>query len=179
MRGLISDTELPYVTAVPLRAHLPGMLLDDELFMTICAALDDLLAPSAAALDCFGAYLDPHLAPEDFVRWLAQLVGAEPSRPAVASAVSTYQDRGTADGLRAAAATAAGVAPDDVSVHDPGGVRWSSSPAQAAPSAAGTARITVTVPADADPAAVERAVREAVEASRPVHCPLEIEVVSS
>lgn len=179
MRGPISDTELPFVTAVPLRANLPGMLLDDELLMALCAALDDLLAPAVAALDCFGAYLDPRLAPEDFLGWLAALVGSDRSRPAIASAVPGYADRGTATGLRECAAAAAGVPVEQVTVVDPGGVSWSATAGSAPEPSPGTARIAFTAPTGADADALAAAVRAAVDASRPVHCPLEIEVVTS
>jgi phage tail-like protein len=179
MRGPISDTELPFATALPLRANLPGMLLDDELLMALCAALDDLLAPAVAALDCFGAYLDPGLAPEDFLGWLAALVGSEPSRPAIAAAVPGYADRGTATGLRECAAAAAGVPVEQATVVDPGGVSWSASAGSTPPPAAGAARIALTAPAGADTDALSAAVRAAVDASRPVHCPLEIEVMTS
>jgi phage tail-like protein len=32
--------------------------------------LHEVLAPVVATIDCLGAYLDPALTPEDFLRWL-------------------------------------------------------------------------------------------------------------
>ena len=61
---------------------VPALLWEDPLFLGLCAAFDDLLSPIVAALDCFSAYLDPWLAPEDFLGWLGGLVGvtAGPAR---------------------------------------------------------------------------------------------------
>jgi phage tail-like protein len=175
-RLLISDVDGGrFGTAVPLRVNVPGLLLDDELFMLLCAALDDLLAPAVVALDCFPAYLDTALAPDDFLPWLAALVGAAtPQREAVAGATASYGERGTAAGIRAVAARAAGVPLDAVAVNDPGGVTWSSTPGSATAAAPRRARIRVDAPgADPDP------VHAAVEAARPVHCPIDVEVVST
>ena len=177
MRGPIAD--VPFVSPRPLRSVVPGMLLDDDLFLALCLALDDLLSPALAAVDCFPAYLDPLLAPDDFLAWLGALVGAEPRRSSIAAAVAGYGDRGTATGLRASVAAAAGLDPSLVTVTDPGRVTWSRSPTAGAATPAAPARVVVGVPDDRDRAACAEAVRAAVEAVRPVHCPVEVEVVTT
>lgn len=180
MRLLISDVaDLPFGTAMPLHANVPGLLLDDELFMLLCAALDELLVPDVVALDCFAAYLDTRLTPEDFLPWLGALVGAAPQREAIAGATARYALRGTAAGLRTVAAHAAGVAEDAVDVDDPGGARWSATPGAAPVAAHGPARVRVRVRAAAATPELIESVRMAVEPSRPVHCPIEVEVVTS
>ena len=141
-RGLISETEVPFVSPSPVRQNVPGMFLDDELYLSLCAALDDLIAPDAVALDCLPAYLDPQLSPEDFLPWLGALVGAPADRAGIATAVTSYGLRGTPLGLRTIAAAAAGVPLDAVRLSDPGGVRWSSTAgsAWAAPGAVAVLR---------------------------------------
>jgi hypothetical protein len=180
MRLLISDVaDVPFGSALPVHANVPGLLLDDELFRLLCAAVDDLLAPDVVALDCFAAYLDTGLAPDDFLPWLGGLVGAAPQREAIAGATASYGRRGTVAGIRATAASAAGVPADDVHVDDPGGVVWSATPGSAAPVTSGPARIRIQVPAGAATAELTESVRMALEPSRPVHCPIDVEVVTS
>lgn len=118
MRGLISDEE-PGVLGIAsaLRQAIPAVYQEDPLFMLLCAAFDDLVAPLVTAVDCFDAYLDPYLAPADFLPWLADLVGyqgpvrqgSEAERARIASAVWDHARRGTPLGVREAAARAAGV----------------------------------------------------------------------
>jgi len=180
MRLLISDVEAaPFRTALPLHANVPGMLLDDELFMLLCAALDDMLAPAVVALDCFPAYLDTALAPDDFLPWLGGLVGSAPERDQIAGATASYGERGTAAGMRAAAALVAGVALEAVTVEDPGGVTWSATPGSATSAEPGSAKIRVQVPTDTATTEMTESVRTALEPSRPVHCPIEVEVVTT
>ena len=86
---------------------LPSMFHEDELVQRWCAGLDDVVAPIPSTLDNFAAYLDPRLAPLDFVEWLAVWVGleldqtwtVERRRELVASAYAIHDARGTARGL--------------------------------------------------------------------------------
>jgi len=190
MRLLISDVEdVPFGTAMPLHTSVPGMLLDDEVFMLLCAALDDMLVPAVVAVDCFSAYLDTALAPDDFLPWLGALVGSGPDRERIAGATSSYGDRGTAAGLRALAAEAASVPIEAVSVDDPGGVTWSATARRATSRKAASrsapradtspAKIRIQVTTDAAIPEMAESVRMAIEPSRPVHCPIEVEVVKT
>lgn len=174
MRGPIShEPDIPWGISRPLHVNVPGLLQDDPLYRLLCAAFDDLLAPAVVALDCFDAYLDAALTPADFLPWLGGLVGAEPERAAIGRAHADYAEYGSVDALRAAAARAAGVGLDAVTVTDPGGVTWSSAPAEVTTEPRGPVRVVIRAAAvDAEP------VRAAVEAARPVHCPVEVEVVA-
>ena len=137
MRGLISAEE-PHVlgVAAALRRAVPAVYQEDALFSLLCEAFDDLLAPLVTAVDCFDAYLDPYLAPGDFLPWLADLVGYQGSvktggraeREQIATAVRDHTRRGTPAGVRDAAARAAGVPVEQVELDDPGGTRWSTVP---------------------------------------------------
>jgi phage tail-like protein len=119
----------------PIADQLPGLYQDDDLVLRFAGALDTVLAPVFATLDSGDAYLDPLLAPLDFVRWLAQWVGVdldaswpeERQRRLVAHGAELYAWRGTARGLAALIETTTGLRAE---VEDSGGVAWSGSPAQ-------------------------------------------------
>lgn len=134
MRAAVPGLGTPY----PLGTLLPPVLQEDANAMRITAALDEVLTPVIATLDCLPCYIDPALAPPDFVEWLATWVGAildenwpiERARATVAQAIALHRVRGTVAGLRAhlEAATDA-----RVEVLDSGGVTTSTSPDCALP----------------------------------------------
>ena len=114
IRGPGPGHGVPVSAAYRVSGPVPALLHDDPLFLGLCAAFDDLLGPVVTALDCFAAYLDPWLAPDDFVAWLATLVGADDGaagpRPSRRSRGS--RERGSAPGWPArCAATGPGVPP--------------------------------------------------------------------
>lgn len=129
MRGTPTGLRTPY----PLGELLPAVFQDDELLMRFTAAIDDLLAPAITTLDCLPAYVDPALAPADFLPWLAGWVGTgldetwseARQREAIARAVELHRGRGTVDGLRRQLELASG---GEVEIHDTGGVTWSLEP---------------------------------------------------
>ncbi len=199
MRGLISEHGPGALgIACALRGAIPAVYQEDPLFMQLCAALDELMAPLVTAVDCFDAYLDPRLAPADYLPWLAGLVGyqgtnirpGEPDRERIVSAVRDHGRRGTALGVREAAARAAGVPVEQVRLDDPGATRWSTIAGGAA-SAAGwpvhtAAHVRVSVrPAthygteNQDPEKLRAAVQVAVDAAAGVHCAIAVDVVAA
>ncbi|WP_157979753.1 phage tail protein [Kribbella monticola] len=117
----------------PLGELLPAVLQEDELLMRFTAGIDHLLAPAIAALDCIAAYVDPLLAPPDYLGWLAGWVGVdldeawpvEQQRAAVGGAVALHRSRGTSAGLREQLESASG---GEVEIADSGGVTWSLEP---------------------------------------------------
>ena len=62
-------------SAVPIVSLLPGIYQDDLFTQEFTGGLDDVLAPVFTTLDCLDTYVDPWLAPEDFLEWLAGWVG--------------------------------------------------------------------------------------------------------
>jgi phage tail-like protein len=122
----------------PIGAQLPGLYADDDLAQRFTAGLDTVLAPVFATLDNLPAYLDPRLAPEDFLAWLASWVGAaddprapmEARREAVVRAVELHRRRGTRRGLVEALRLAHGV---HAEVTGDGGTTWSRTPGAAPP----------------------------------------------
>jgi phage tail-like protein len=179
MRGVIDDLS----TAVPLGLQLPAVLQDDEFAQRFVSAFDVALAPIVATLDDLDAYVDPHLAPDDFVDWLATWVGVEfaeawdlpTRREIVANAVESYRRDATVNGIRTAVARATG---GEVEITESGGARWSASPGTALPGD-GSASMHVRVVVD-DPERIDvRRVAKLVASIKPAHVVHTVEVVGS
>jgi phage tail-like protein len=158
---------------------LPAMFHDDDMAQRWCDGLDDVLAPVPATLDNLAAYLDPALAPVDFVEWLAQWVGLELDqtwgearrRELVANAHRLYDYRGTARGLGDLIELYTGVRPE---IIDGGGAVWSSTPDAAMPGV-GNAEIVIrlTVAEEIDESRLENL----VGMNKPAHLRHRIEIV--
>ena len=178
MRGTGAVLANPF----PMGTLLPGLYHDDDFIQRFVSAFDTALAPAVAALDNMAAYLDPAVAPADFVEWLAGWVGVsldenwplERRRELVAQAARLYRRRGTPGALAEQVAVYAGVVPE---VIETGGVAWSVEPGAALPGSA-ESRLTVRV-AVPDPSAVDVRRLEAIVAeAKPAHIPATVEVVA-
>ncbi|RSS67426.1 phage tail protein [Streptomyces sp. WAC06614] len=165
---------------------LPAVFQEDEFVQRFTAGLDDVVAPVISTLDCLEHYLDPALAPTDFLPWLAGWVDMDlggPADPArrrrlLASAGDLYRRRGTASGLRDhlwlmfggrvevedGTAVTVRTSPSATDGHGPAGLRERGA-------ALLTVRIAPEVPVDR--AAVERF----VAAAKPAHLPHAVEVL--
>lgn len=172
-RRLVAGLASPF----PIGLNLPGLYQEDGLVQRFTAGLDDVLAPVLCTLDCFDAYLDPRLAPEDYTTWLASWVGVALDeewsvarrREVVARAADLYAWRGTRYGIAEAVRTYTGVLPE---VIDSGAVLTSSTPGAEHP---GSHEASVRVVVGATSASRERL--EAVLALvKPAHvvCHLEM-----
>ena len=143
-------------------------------------AFDDLLAPIFSCLDNFDAYLDPRIAPPDFLEWLAGWIGVELDetwtldrrRDLVLHAVDLYRWRGTARGLAEAVAVFTGTEPEIV---DSGGVSWSTGPENELPGSA-EPRVVVRFTAEDSPAIDRVRVEALIAAAKPAHVIAEIEL---
>lgn len=169
-RGAVPGLRTPF----PMVDFTPAMLAEDPLVREILGALDEGLAPIISTLDCFDAYLDPHLAPMDFVAYLSSwlLVSQEEGwddetrRTALAMAIQRSTWRGTAHGIEARLASLFGMT---VSVEDSGSVTtsrdftppelWTRAPAP---------EVTVTLPSDG-PQIDLPTVRTALSSVLPAH----------
>jgi phage tail-like protein len=180
MRTGIAGLPTPH----PIRERLPGIYLDDDFTTRFTEALDEVLAPVFATLDCFSDYLDPHLASEDFLAWLAGWVAfpldeswaAGQRRELVAHAVELHRWRGTRRGLEAHVRllTDGG----DVEVLDSGGCTWSERAGAPLPGSGGPARVTVRVGV-ADPSSVDRdRLRAAIVELVPAHVTVDVDVTA-
>lgn len=177
MRGMVAGLASPH----PLGDGLPALYQEDSFALRLTGALDEVLAPIFSSLDSLHAYLDPALAPDDFLDWLAGWVGVtldetwpiERRRRLVADATQLYRSRGTVAGLAAQIAIYTG---GDVDVEDNGSAAWSAKAGGTIPgSAAPSLQVRVTVD---DPNAVSLARLEAVVATaKPAHVPHTITVV--
>jgi phage tail-like protein len=178
VRGTLDGLATPH----PLGAALPALYQEDDLTQRLLGAMDGVLAPVLSSLDNLDCYLDPALAPPDFVAWLAEWVGAlvdetwppERQRAMVARMVTLYRRRGTVGGLREHVELATG---GDVEVEDNGKVSWSPSPQAPLPGSAGaylTVRVRVDDPGSVDSSELERL----VVAAKPAHVPHRLEVLA-
>ncbi|HET7523291.1 MAG TPA: phage tail protein, partial [Acidimicrobiales bacterium] len=177
MRGLIENLPTPR----PIGEQLPAAFQEDEFCQRMMVAFDEVLAPIFTTLDCIDTYLDPQLAPPDFVEWLASWVGVdidetwtlERRRQLIQEAVVLYRIRGTAAGIAAHVGLYAGTTPE---IEDNGGCIWSETadtpfPGSPAP------RLTVRLRVDDVEAIRQTTVARIVNAARPAHVPFQLEIV--
>jgi len=157
------------------------MFQDDEFALAFTAALDEVLAPAVLAIHTIDAYLDPQLAPRDFLDWLATWVGIELDetwpeplqRDLVANAVDLYRWRGTKRGLAATIKLYAGVDPE---IIDNGGTSFSDTPRGPLPGAKQPSLI-VRVHIAEGHYVDEARINDLVTAAKPAYLPHTIEVV--
>lgn len=179
MRGLIPGLASP----APLTTRLPGILQDDEFLQRFVLAFDDSIAPVYSVLDNLHAYIDPRVAPADFLDWISTWVHIEVAadwpveqrREIIAGAVALHRMRGTVEGIREAVRLAAGPH-STVDVVDSGGVSASSdagTPLPGSPDA--SVRVTVRTSAPLDDAA-QRRLHGVVAATVPAHVPFTLVV---
>jgi len=176
----------------PVAAMLPALLQEDLFLQRFTAGLDEVLVPFHTTLDGLDSYLDPDLAPEDFLGWLAGWVGldldphwpVEARRSLLRSAAAVQDERGTAAGLREEIALLTGCV---VQVVDPGGVACSATAGAPLPPGGGSGAAVPAVVVrvlgatgdllDTDGESRARLVR-AVRAAVPAHLPVTVEVSS-
>jgi phage tail-like protein len=167
----------------PLGSFLPALYQEDEFAQAFTTGLDGVLAPIFNSLDNFEAYLDPSVAPEDFVDWLGTWMGLvvdetwplERRRAFVAEASALYRKRGTPKGL---AAHVKLFTDGEVEILERGGTAWSAQSGGKLPGSAGYDML-VRVRVD-DPAQVDRTRLDAlVAAAKPAHLSHRIEVLPS
>ena len=177
MRGGLTGLASPH----PLGPTLPAIYQDDDFAQRMLEAFDQVMAPIYSTLDNFDAYLDPWLAPEDFLAWLAGWVGFAlddswddaRKREVVARAAELFRMRGTAAGLAGQVAIQTG---GTVEIIENGATGWSVDPGGELPgSAEPLVVVRVTVP---DPKAVDAGRLDAlVAAAKPAHVMHRIELV--
>lgn len=177
IRGLVEGLETPH----PLVEWLPSVLQEDDFCCRMVGALDEVLAPVFSTLDCFPTYLDPALAPDDFVDWLASWVGVEIDetwtlerrRRLILSAIDLYRVRGTAGGLADHVELYAGVRPE---VQDSGGCAWSQTANGTLPGSPDP-RLVVRLHVEDENSVRRSTVSRIVDASRPAHVPYALEIL--
>jgi phage tail-like protein len=176
MRAHVPGLSTPH----PLGLALPAIYQDDDFTQRWLAGLDEALAPIFCTLDNIETYFDPHLAPDDFVAWLAGWVGLvvdenwtpQRCRELVADAAEMYRWRGTARGLAAQVAVYTGSTPE---IIESGGAIWSAHPDGELPGD-DSCSVTVRVSAASGAIDVERLERIVAQA-KPAHVAHSVEVV--
>jgi phage tail-like protein len=177
VRGSVPGLASPH----PLGPALPAVYQEDMFAQALLTALDEVLAPVVSTLDNLDAYLDPHLAPDDFVTWLGTWVGIaiddswdqERRREIVARAVDLYRLRGTAAGLGQQIEIHTG---GTVEIVENGGSAWSIDPGgelPGSPKPLVVVRVHVDDPKALDPLRVDAL----VAAAKPAHVEHRVEIV--
>ena len=114
--------------AVPIGSLLPAVYQEyDENALRFTAGLDGVLAPVWLSIDCYDAYLNPAMSPDDVTAWLANWVGIvaednwHPERLPllVGRAFELFRWRGTVKGVADLIEAYSGLRPEIV---DNGGV---------------------------------------------------------
>ena len=178
MRGTVEGL----TTRCPLGRMLPMLYQDDDFAQRLTAALDEVLAPALWALDDLDAYIDPWLAPLDFLDWLATWMGIEldqtwpeeSQRAIVAGAADLYRWQGTARTISRLVEIYTGVLPE---LEESGGVSWSVAPGGKVPGDADPwliVRVRVPDPQSVDFTCLERVIHDA----KPAEVVLHLEVVA-
>ncbi|WBO68387.1 phage tail protein [Streptomyces camelliae] len=165
----------------PIGGLLPALYADDDFAQRFTAGLDTVLAPVFATLDNLPAYLDPRIAPLDFVAWLASWVGADDDpgwpaelrREAVVRAVELHRRRGTRRGLVERLWLTLGVNAD---VSGDGTAVWSRTAGADLPPEP-SEEVLVRVWPGRDPEVDEGRVREVVRSLCPVHVSCRVEIL--
>lgn len=167
-------------TPLPIAERLPSVYLDDDFTIRFTAALDEVLAPIILTLDCLADYLDPRLAPDDFVAWLAEWVAfpvdeswsAGQRRELVAHAVQLHRWRGTKRGLAEHVRLLTG---GEVDVADSGLCAWSDRAGGPLPGD-GPPQVLVRVRVADVRAVDQRQLRQAVVELVPAHVRVAVDV---
>ncbi len=176
-RGLVRTLISPH----PLADTLPALFQEDGFTQRFVSAFDAALAPIFATLDNLPAYLDPWLAPADFLEWLGSWFGlalddawsVERRRAVLANAFEIYRMRGTARGLKAQVEIFTG---GTAEIIDTGGVTTSTAAGEALPGSPNFA-LQVRVAVD-DPSTINTTRLDAlVAAAKPAHVTHKVQVV--
>jgi phage tail-like protein len=158
---------------------LPGVYQGDDFAQRFTSGLDEVAASVFCTLDNLPAYFDAHLAPSDFLDFLALWVGIEfeagwsihRRRQVIAQAIGLHRRRGTARGIRAAVALVADAA---VEVRENGGSHWSASPGSELPGSPAPG-LVVRIDVEDMSDLWRRRIDALVEAVKPAHVPHRIE----
>jgi phage tail-like protein len=167
-------------TPFPLVDYTPSMLAEDPVVQLLLTALDQVLAPIISVLDCYDAYLDPYLAPIDFVEYMSSwlLVTQDEQwtenmkRTALASCIQRSTLRGTKKSFEDRLSELFG---DSATVTDSGKVVVSAEPTD--PNSwepAASPSVTVDVPAAQLDAVSISTVKDFLNTILPAHVAMEI-----
>jgi phage tail-like protein len=171
----------PLSSPYPLIGYLPAVYGESEVAVRWTEAFDDVLASLISTIDCVHAYIDPLLAPEEFVRWLSTWFGVlldeswpmSAQRAVVAEAVELFRMRGTMAGLRRHLAV---VVDGEVEISESGGTSWSPRP-RPEPPADVEHWVRVVVRPRRPEALSDAAVAAVIRAAKPVHVSHTLEVI--
>lgn len=178
MRGTVTGLGTPY----PLQALLPAVLQEDSFTRRLVNGTDEVLAPIVSTIDCLEAYLNPLLAPVDFLEWMATWFSealdenwpAQRRRRFVAAAVEMFRTRGTVAGLHRELELSSG---GEVEINESGGVAWSLKPEAPLPGE-DIPRLVVRVVVDEVSTMSQASLDAHIKAAKPAHIVHSLEVIA-
>jgi phage tail-like protein len=158
-----------------LSAGVPTGLLAHDFGRRLVGGFDDLLEPFFAVLDQFDAYLDPRLAPDAFVPWLAEWLAfsvregtsVAELRQRFPHALEAIRWVGTRRGIAAAVRAYTGLVVD---VEDNGGVAWAIKPGEPLPGQS-TPSLRILMPPPPTDSEQRDLVDRVVTSMKPAHLP--------
>ena len=182
-RRALEDVTSPH----PMAPRLPAVLREappgrSSFVDGFCTALDSVLAPVFVTLDGLEAYVDPQLAPADFLPWLRTWVGLSEevalpeaaSRAFVREAAELYRWQGTTRALRRLVEI---YADGEVQVRDNGGSVVAGEPADVRfEREPPLVHVRVRTSRAGDPQFL-RGLRSIVAAAAPAHVVTDVEVL--
>jgi len=156
--------------------YLPGLYHDDDLLDRFLRGCEDVLGPIERTVGDLENYVNPRLAPEELLPWLAFWVGLtldarwpeERRRALIVEAATLYPWRGTKRGLKRAIQLVTGYEPEVVEPQATGRQRRDRSH---------LFQVVLRVP---DPDAIDRAMVESIiEGQKPAHTAYLLEIVKA
>jgi phage tail-like protein len=167
----------------PLVRSLPAIYQGHLFLDAFTSGLDEVVAADHCDLDCLHAYVDPTLAPADFVHWLGDWVGLgldedwplARRRRLVGAAVEMFAKRGTVAGLRREIEL---YTDGTAQVDDPGSTITSATPGESFDQVEHLADRTVRVVVDVPDASTVNwnGLQDVIRRAIPAHLPVEVEL---
>ena len=166
----------------PLGGFLPALLQEDPFAIAFVSGLDEVLSAALWSLDNLEAYIDPGVAPEDFVDWLAGWLAIEldetwsedRKRALVRQAAEIHRTRGTVAGLRAHLELVTG---GTVEIVETGGAAWSQTSGASMPGEP-EPRMTIRVSVEDTRSVDARGLQRLVTAAKPAHVSHALEIAT-
>lgn len=185
---MLQNEDVPGVDCPPSSylKYLPAIYSEDEFIGRFLNIFENILTPIGQTIDQGHLYLDPMVAPEALLPWLASWVNLvldeqwpiERRRQLIGAAVELYQLRGTPRGLSRYLEIYIGTRPTIVEHH--GGIRLGAASELGYNTVLGEGMdhcFTVIIELESSSSTNVKKVRDIIEAEKPTHAAYRLEIV--